>query len=150
VFGEQIAVVSCAVLAALIGMDQCLIGFHLAIAKSPVKGHDYQSGIHARMHFQPTTRRLYRSIQTARYRHPAEVRMVVMSTAKKRLGAGGLNSCWSRFSTTPVAPQLALEQGLNALRVLALSWTRRMSLATRWRPTCRPEACSSWWIRGDQ
>jgi len=48
-----------------------------------------------------------------------------------------------RFSTTPTAPLLALEQGLKALRVLALSSARRISRATRWRPTWRPEARSS-------
>jgi hypothetical protein len=62
---------------------------------------------------QPTTRRLYRSIQTARYRQPAVVRMVVMSPAQQRLGAAGLNSCSSRFSATPLARLPAFRQSLN-------------------------------------
>ncbi len=111
------AVVHGAVLASLIGLDQQLLRLNLAVAEGRLRASIIRTASIRHSSAQPTTPRLNRSIHTARYRQPAVVRMVVMSPAQQRLGAGGWKSCGNRFSATAAAPRLALAQGLNAYGV---------------------------------
>lgn len=58
----------------------------------------------------------------------------MMTPVQQQLGAAGLNSCSSRFSTPPLERLPVFWQGLNPRVVLALSAEQHMRRAMRWRP----------------
>ncbi len=119
------------VLAALIGVDQELIGFDWAVAQGPA---DHPVAVQT-----DPDRQVPRAVAGAD---------VGMSPAQERFGSGGVNSCCSRFSATPATCLPLPRRGLKPCLVLDLRAARRMGRVMRCRPTKRPVVLSSRWIRG--
>jgi hypothetical protein len=74
-------------LSSLVRMDQQLHRCQRAVTEGPVEGFNHPGTLHAVIRLPADRAGANGSIQTARYRHPADVQMEVMSAAQKHLGA---------------------------------------------------------------
>ena len=133
---QQLPVGRRSVLAPLIGMNQELVRFDVAMPQSQVEGLQHQRGLHCRSH-HPSGVQIDLDSQVPPPRCGAEVGDVA---AQQRLGAVGLNSCCSRLSATPKGLLPLLRQRLNPRQVVAFNEAVRISLAIRCRTTLRPVA----------
>ena len=97
---QQLSVALCEVLAALIGVDQELIGFDLAVAQGPVEAHQHQGGHHGGAH-GPADHPAAVQIDPDHQIPPVAARADVGDfPAQQRLGAAGPNSCCSMTTST--------------------------------------------------